>query len=137
MSDFYCRNCAAGNGWLNFTKPTNPTGTPYQLEKYIKHTKPTATYPINSVLHNPSAYHGYMIGAYVSGCVEVDRNGRITLDLDVGTVIGETHRRGVFERFDDAVKVLLPYAPHRVHLIPTASKEILNGRCARCGGPLT
>jgi hypothetical protein len=138
MSVFYCRECGAKNGLLNTATGFNPTGSPYQRVRFIKHTTPTGIYPINSVFDDPSftGYSGYLASAITLGCLEVDNWGRSNRVWDAGKRVGQTLDPNAAPRPDSAVKAVLPYSPTAVHAFSTASDLISSGRCASCGGPL-
>jgi len=77
MSQFFCHSCSV-SGLVTPAMPTSLTGTSYQLEKFIKHTAPTVTYPINSIFDDPTydTYSGYIVTGTISGLLEIDNYGR-------------------------------------------------------------
>ena len=135
MSDFYCHECAAKNGWMNVATEANLTGTPYQNGRFIKHTTPSGIYPIISVFDDPSysANSGYLASASMFGCLEVDDSGRRNLVWDAEKRVGQTFSGTTVLRADSAIKVVLPYNPRKIHLFPTASDLISRGQCVGCG----
>jgi len=78
MSEYYCHGCAVKNGLVKPTITASLTGSAYQLEKFIKHTAPTENYAINSVFDTADygKYRDYTISGALSGCVEIDNEGR-------------------------------------------------------------
>jgi len=135
MSVYYCHACAAIKGWMNAASPANLTGTPYQLEKYIKHTVPTGIYPVNSTFDDPGyeTYRSYVVNTSASGCLEVDGYGRRNLIWVAGQRIGATFQSGVLIRPDDAVRVVLYNNEWKIHTFPTTSDHVATQRCAECG----
>ena len=135
MSVYYCHRCAAINDIMNAASPANLIGTEYQLEKFIKHTAPTGTYPVNSIFHDPaySVYSTYVVSTTGSGCFEVDDLGRRNMIWIAGRDIGATFRNGVLVAPSDAVKVVWHDNVWKIHAFPTLSDQIETKRCVMCG----
>jgi hypothetical protein len=135
MSNYYCHSCAAISGWMSAASPTSLTGTTYQLEKFIKHTVPTGSYPFVSVFDDPNygAYRNYVVYTSGSGCLEIDDRGRRNLIWVAGMRVGATFENGVLKSPDDAVKVVLYDDEWKIHAYPTLSDHVETKRCVMCG----
>ena len=136
MADYYCHSCAAQRGLLN-PPPTGPVvGSTYQLAKYIKHTQPTARYPVQSVFDAPStqAYRDHILNALAAGSVEVDDAGRVNVVWAAGQQTGFLFAHGVLVQPQDAVKVVLSSNAARVHAYSANSTTFTFERCCECGG---
>ena len=134
MSEYYCHKCAAIKGLMNPASPTDLIGTPYQLDKFIKHTAPAGIYPVNSIFDNLdySAYRDYVVYTSGSGCFEIDDQGRSNLIWIAGRKIGATFHNGVLIAPDDAVRVVFHDNEWKIHAFPTLSDPIQTKRCALC-----
>ena len=135
MSTYYCHPCAAIKGWMSAASPSSLTGTPYQLEKFIKHTVPTISYPVLSIFDNPAydAYRNYIVYTSGSGCLEVDNKSRRNLIWVAGERVGATFENGVLKSPNDAVKVVLYDNEWKIHAYHTLSEYVETKRCAGCG----
>ena len=132
MTILLCRTC----GQLpNITIPSNPTATPFQQVKTIKHTSPTANYPINSRFDDPNDHAMYLTSGINHGVLSIDALGRTALVFDAGRRVGTTSAPG-FHRVESAVTVLCWENPLRVHAHPTAADLIRVGHCVKCGSAL-
>jgi hypothetical protein len=93
MSKYYCRSCAIASGLIDrsLLPSVNATGSPYQVDKFLKHTQ-TGYYGHGAVslFDNPSydTYKGYVISASLSGSLEVDDQNRRNLVVWAGQKIG-------------------------------------------------
>lgn len=135
VSDYYCHNCMVSASAITPASPADLTGTQYQLEKFIKHTIPSASYPINSVFSDPSfqTYRDYIVNTNASGCLEIDDQGRKNLVWFAGSPVGVTVQNGSAMVPNNAVKVVYPEDEKRMHAFPTASSEIQTRTCRVCG----
>ena len=138
MDDYYCRECAAKNGFPNIPSGFDPTGTPYQIEKFWKHTRPTGIYAVNSVYDDPSpaAYSGCLASGLAHGFWQVDGSGRTAMVWYAGKRVGQTNFKNSPPRPDSAIVIPHPYSPTSAHHYSTASDAILQGQCKMCGRPL-
>jgi len=81
MSKYYCHKCAEILDLLPANTELNYTGSIVQLDKFIKHTMPTASYKINSVFqtNDYDQFKNYMVNSICSGSVEIDNLGRMNI----------------------------------------------------------
>ena len=100
VSEYYCHRCSVMLGLVKPEVPESLTGTSYQLEKFIKHTAPTGTYPINSLFSDPSyeRYRDFVATTIVSGSAYIDDRGRSNLLYFAGDKIGATYEMAHKER---------------------------------------
>jgi hypothetical protein len=133
---YYCHTCAIKSGKLNPADPIELTGTQYQLEKFIKHTAPSTTYPLNSIFTGPASesYRNYIVTAVASGCVQIDGN-QTNIVWVASATTGFTFRNGTFVAYDDAVKVVFHDDQFKIHGFPIGSAEISSATCIGCGKP--
>ena len=102
--------------------PSSLTDTAYKLDKFIKHTAPSASavYPINSVFDD-ATYHaieGHIVNTIASGFLEIDDRGRHSHIWYAGSRIGAEYHNGVFVAPTDGVKVVLFEDDTKVHAFP-------------------
>jgi hypothetical protein len=121
--------------------PANPvslTGTSYQLGKFIKHTAPTGTYPLNSIFDDPtySTYCDYVVTGTASGYLEMDNNNRKSFTWYAGQRTGAEYQNGVFVAPTSGVKIVLPENDSKLHAFPIAASPNSISYCAYCGKPL-
>jgi hypothetical protein len=118
--------------------PVSLTGTSYQLEKFIKHTTPTGTYPINSVFSDPSyeKYRDYVVTTTISGSVSIDDQGRIDLLYFAGDEIGATYINGHLLIPTDTVVVVFHDNEWKLHAFPVSSNSFQQSICQNCGAPI-
>lgn len=119
---------------MNPADPIELTGTQYQLEKFIKHTTPSTTYPLNSVFTGPASesYRNYIVTAVASGCVQIDGNRTNVVWVATATT-GFTYHNGKFVAYDDAVKVVFHDDLFKIHGFPIGSAEFGSATCIACG----
>jgi hypothetical protein len=136
MSIYCCHNC----GHSRFGSPS--TGklldTPYQLEKFIKHTIPSTGYDRASVFRDPStqAFGNYWVNARASGCYEIDDMGRCNIIWFASSTVGDLYENGKAGLPEDAVKLVLFSNPQRMHAYPVSSTTVSTGFCSDCGGTI-
>lgn len=137
MNQYYCHACAIRCGKLKPADPIELTGTQYQLEKFIKHTAPSTTYPLNSVFTGPASesYRNYIVTAVASGCVQIDGN-RTNIVWVASATTGFTSRNGSFVARNDAVKVVFHDDQFKIHGFPSGSTEFGSATCIDCGKPV-
>ena len=134
MTTRYCHECSAKNGWLS-APPSALTSSAYQLEKFFKHTvRPTGSGVI-TIFDDPSLknYAEYSVHTAVSGSLEVDAQGGHNIVWIAAKSPGSLFVNGALQGGVDAVKLVLPHDPAKVHLFPTASADIAASACASCG----
>ena len=138
MGTFLCHSCAAERGILDITLSGSVTGTEYQLEKYIKHTAPSGSYPVNSVFDSPDSamYSNFIVATMASGCVELDDQGRTNLVYFAGDKTGARYEHGEFVCDVSGVKVVLAHDGARVHGFPTGIGNLGPRYCDACGCPV-
>lgn len=125
-------------GLVNPEVPESLTGTSYQLEKFIKHTAPTGTYPINSLFSDPSyeRYRDFVATTIVSGSAYIDDQGRINLLYFAGDKIGVTYENGQLLIPADTVEVVLHNNKWKIHAFPANSNSFQQTTCQNCGSPV-
>lgn len=138
MPQYFCHVCSSALGLVTPANPASLTGTYYQLEKYIKHTAPTGTYPINSIFDDPSyaTYSGYIVTGTISGLMEIDDIGRKNFIWYAGQQTGAEYLNGVFVAPTSGVKIVLPEDDAKLHAFPITAQPGLINYCANCGKPL-
>lgn len=131
---YLCHACAARQSLLH-APPTDPLATPYQLEKYIKHTVPDPTWQVQSVFDQPDRqqYRGYVVESLSAGSVEVDRWGRINVVWVASEYLGFRYEEGRLIVPQDAVKVVRSSATGYVHAFPVGSTNFTTQTCRDCG----
>jgi hypothetical protein len=132
---FYCHECAARMKLMNPVNPENFAGTPYQLEKFIKHTAPTDSYPVVSIFDDSDyeSYRTYIVNTSGSGCLMIDDQGRSNLIWVAGYQVGVTFKGDKPILPDDAIKVVFHNNEWKIHAFPIISDPIITKRCANCG----
>jgi hypothetical protein len=125
-------------GLISASIPGTLTGTPYQLEKYIKHTSPTGSYPVNSVFDDPGydSYRDYVVSATCSGSAWVDDSGRTNVLWLAGSPIGAVWCHGQLALSADTVLIVLQNDHWRLHAFPVDSAQFGTAHCAQCGKPV-
>jgi len=136
MPVYYCHDCASSMGELRDVCSSGPFSSTYQLDKYIKHTVPSSSYAIQSILDDTSAtlYRNYIVNAAASGSVEFDDYGRKNIIYVASTGgIGTTFKNGRFVRSNNMIKVVLPSDPNKIHAFTDSSTNYSTAFCASCG----
>lgn len=138
MSTFYCHQCSVALGIVSPEIPDSLTGTTYQLEKYIKHTAPIGTYPVNSVFLDSSydGYRNYIVTATVSGSACFDDRGHLNLVYFAGKEIGATYEGGHLVVPADTVVVVFHDNEWKLHGFPVDSGRFTPATCQNCGAPI-
>ena len=111
--------------------------TDYQLEKFVKHHVLDPSQWVVSIFGDPAigAYQNWVVNSVSSGCVTFDSRGYSYIFV-AGREVGLTYKQGSFYTVGDAVKVVYPGDPGRVHAYPLSSHVVAAQSCARCGGPV-
>ena len=132
---YYCHRCAAQRGYLQDVYTSDPLQSPYQLDKFIKHTVPFS-HPSASVFNNTSTgeYASYVVDAAASGAVELDAYGRRNFVWLAGRPTGFSYKDGALVGPTDGVKVVLSSEATRVHAFPIKAADLVTRMCACCGG---
>lgn len=136
MSRYYCHKCSIEQGIIpGNVEEFNPTGSTYQLEKFIKHTIPPTVSGNISVfdITEHKKYKDYIVNTLASGSVEIDDHGRTNIVWFAGQTTGWEYKDGEFQCEDDAVKVVLHDDEIRIHGFPTGSARISPKTCMNCG----
>lgn len=141
MSTYYCRRCAPGKG-INInplTESANLTGGVggYQLDKFLKHNK-TGYYAqgVTSLFNNGdyASYKSYVIGATLSGYVEIDNSFRQNLILIAGKPVGYSYDpQGGILYPEYGVKVVLFKDDAKIHAFTFDTSKVAGVCCAQCG----
>ena len=138
MPVYYCHNSTDALCLLR-DFPVQPSiGTTYQLDKYLKHTVPSAQYPLQSVFKSPSTeeYGRYIVDAGGAGPVEIDDVGRKNAIFVAGSNSGFRYEYGQLTQPLDAVKIVLSSSTGKIHAYPEGSTNFSTQRCAECGCPI-
>ncbi|MEI6122331.1 MAG: hypothetical protein WCQ95_01760 [Bacteroidota bacterium] len=135
MSNYYCHQCAEILGFLPANNVLNYTGSAVQLDKFIKHTMPTASYKINSIFQSNDyvQYKDYMVNSICSGSVEIDNFGRMNIVWIAGEKTGATYITGSFITDNNSVKVVKSWDCNEIHGYPTSSDDLELKICSNCG----
>jgi len=130
--DYYCPDCANSLGLLPRKMPPSLFNSSYQIGKVEKHTTLTATSGWLSIFTSatPEAYHGYVLSAVLSGCVEVDQKGKQFIWF-ADTPPGITHKDGQYHASANAVRVVWPENDTKVHAYPV-DLSTPPKRCTSC-----
>lgn len=135
LNTYLCYRCARSAGYSTNAETELLLESDYQLEKFLKHTRPPRIYHLNSLFSDPSTnvYRDYVVNAAAAGSVEIDSLDRVNFIWLAGSVVGATYQEGKFDYSDDAVKIVLPFDDDRIHAFPMSSTSITNVSCAKCG----
>jgi hypothetical protein len=114
---------------------SDPLQSPYQLDKFIKHTVPLS-HPSASIFNSTSTgeYASYVVDAAASGAVELDAYGRRNFIWLAGRPTGFSYKDGALVEPTDGVKVVLSSEATRVHAFPVKAANLVTRMCASCGG---
>jgi len=145
MSTYYCRSCAIALGHIDRSLLPSVNlisdHSGYQLDKYLKHTQ--SGYWVNgavSLFSNPDYenYKTYVIGATISGCLEIDNSNRKNLVFWAGERIGCYYdpTTGAVIYPESGVKVVLYKDEAKIHGFTNNPSGMLGVTCSSCGGPL-
>ena len=132
---YYCHKCAQQLGLTNDLPTGKVIQTPYQYNKYLKHTVEGSTYRIHSIFSDPStsAYADHIVNAMCEGAVEIDDFGRKNIIWCAGRHTGFRYESGKLIRPSDAVKVVLSSDINLVHAFPENSTTFNTEACSECG----
>jgi len=138
MQGDLCWTYANAEGYLASVQTSNLLGTSYQLDKFVKHTRPTWVIGVNSVFNDPttSAYQKYIVNSAASGSVATDRWCLVTFVWYAGKMVGATYKNGVYQFSNDAVKIVLPYNAQKVHAYSVSTTGYRALGCAKCTRPI-
>jgi len=135
-SQFFCHSCAIRLGHIQSVTTTSPnlTGSAYQFGKYIKHTMPCNYAGVLSVFDRPDYldYQKYTVSGLLSGCCEIDTQGRANLIWYAGRHVGMTFKNGRYFCPDDAIKVVLQHDITLIHTFPANYELHCISRCLDC-----
>lgn len=135
---YYCHACGVLLGLWKPVAPLTLTDPTYQLGKYFKHTVPASVAGLNGVFTAPGSetYARYIVTTIASGHVQVDDCGRTNIVWVASEQTGIQYKGGVFVGATDAVKVVLPHDPAKIHGFPIRMCELKASRCVKCGSPV-
>ena len=116
----------------------NLTGTNYQLEKYIKHTKPPTQKGLITILENPDyeSYRGYIVTGTISGMLQIDNRDRKNFIWYGGYQTGFEYIDGNYVAPVSGIKIVCPEDDQHIHAYPVAGISGLIYNCTLCGKPL-
>jgi len=142
MSIYYCRNCAITRGDINqsLIPAANLTGDAngYQLDRFLKHTE-TGYYTggVVSLFKKPEYdyYKTYILGASISGCLEIDDKNRKNIVYWAGEKIGCSYDpiSGQVVYPESGVRVVLYEDDAKIHGFTCNPTGMLVSSCASCG----
>lgn len=134
-----CWQCSNSLGYSVGLDPATVLNSTYQLDKFVKHTRPMWTVSgINSVFSDPStqAYAQYVVSSAASGSVALDRFGQASFIWYAAVTVGATYKNGSYLFSNDAVKLVLPYQETKLHAYSVSSTGYNALRCFRCNEPI-
>lgn len=136
MSKYYYHKCAEILDLIPANTEFNYTGSIVQLAKFIKHTMPTASHKINSVIQSNdyNQFKNYMVNSICSGSVEIDNQGRMNIVWVAGEKTGATYLNGSFLTDNNSVKVVKSWDCNEIHGYPTSSSDLELKIYSNCGG---
>jgi hypothetical protein len=136
-AQYYCHSCAINLGFITplSTLTPNVTGSNYQFGKYLKHTMPESYAGVLSIFNRPEyvEYQNFTVSGSLSGCCEVDSDGRTNLIWYAGRHIGMTFKDGKYYCPDDSIKVVLHHDLTLIHTFPINYELHYINRCLNCG----
>jgi hypothetical protein len=137
MSTYYCHLCCRTLGLIAPADASAINASGYVLEKFIKHTAPTGTYPVNSVFDNTDwhKYKDYAVVTAASGCLEIDDQNRKNLIYFAGERTGLRYDNGQFTCPCSGVKLVRAENVTRLHPFPSDFHPE-SRQCANCGVPV-
>lgn len=137
MSQYYCTECY---NLLGLVSPPNPvtlnlTGTPYQLEKFLKHTISTGTHGNSFLFSDPSylKYRDYFVTGTLAGYLEIDDKSRKNLIWYAGKETGLKYEDGKFVAPTTGVKIVLLQNTKYIHAFPIQGYSGTVVSCQNCG----
>jgi hypothetical protein len=145
MSTYYCRSCAIALGHIDrsLLPSVNLTGdaSGYQLYKYLKHTSTGYYYGgAVSLFSNPDYenYKTYVVGATISGCLEINDKNRKNLVFWAGQQIGCYYdpTSGAVVYPESGIRIALYQDEAKIHGFTCDPTGMLASCCACCGGPI-
>jgi hypothetical protein len=109
MATYFCHECARASGRLPSLPPTL-TGSVYQVDKFLKHTRVPSVSDagVVSVFDNPDHDYilNYAITASVSGTLQIDDHGRENMIWIAGERTGWRYEDGRLVQPENAVKLV-------------------------------
>lgn len=145
MNTYYCRNCATSMGDIKYSllQSVNLTGdsSGYQLDKFLTHSQLGYAPRTGVSVFNSPKYDDYrdlVIGAYNSGCLEVDFRNRKNITYWAGSGIGNYQVSGSPTPLyvESGVRVVLFDDLEKIHGFTCNPTGMLGACCAGCGGSL-
>ena len=138
MPKMFCHKCTLQLGIVHPASPASLTATDYQLGKFLKHTAPSSSYPINGIFDDPSyeQYESYVVSALSSGSALVLDDGGVSMLWAAGRDIGIKVEEGKAAIPADTVTVVLVDDEFHIHAYPDASSYFRVANCVSCGVPI-
>ena len=137
---YYCRQCADHLKIIDTSiSAIEPTGSPYQLEKFMKHTLPGhyKKWTTSSIFKDPAfaTYSDWIVHTLASGCVEVDARNRVNHLYFAGEETGYSYDpTGKKVNYPESgVKVVLHDNDDRIHAFSINPTIDTTSLCANCG----
>jgi hypothetical protein len=135
-----CNRCASSKGLLPYYDPatTSLTGSTYQFEKFIDHTRTGARSGEVVSIYLETGYEPYVknfFSALHSGSYHVDGKGRESLSFVLSGGVGfswdDVNKKPLY--VENAVRVVCFRDDAKVHHYPIASSGIAPSFCDDCG----
>lgn len=138
MAQNLCYRCARSAGYSTNAEIELLLDSQYQVEKFIKHTRPDRIFHINSIFADSSsdAYREFVINAAAAGSVEIDDRGKPNFIWVAGEEVGATYEDGILHYPADAIKLVLPFDSLKIHAFPIGSSSVSERTCSNCGAPI-
>lgn len=116
---------------------SEPLGSQYQLEKFIKHTVRELFGDVVSVFDSTSTgrYAEYTAGAS-SGAVEFDDYGRRNIVILGGHPTAYAYKDRRLEGPQDGAKVVSSSEAGSIHAFPIDASRLRTETCVNCGHPV-
>jgi hypothetical protein len=137
MPRYYCNQCGVRRGLVR-PVPDNLISTPYQLEKFAKHTVLDPQEKLVSTFRSSSTgeYGGLVVGAMNAGSVELDDLGRTNVICRAVKPTGDLYSKGQFIQVQAALCVVLTSSTGEVHAFPDSDARYAHKICEDCGAAI-
>ena len=138
MTKHYCHKCTLELGIITPSIPVSLSGSSYQLNKFMKHTAPKNSYPLNGIFNDPSyeRYANYVVTTLASGSSCILDDGRINMYWVAGSTIGAQIEGNKPVVDADTITVVFADDVYRIHAFPTVSSNMGITNCENCGVPI-
>jgi len=112
--------------------------TPYQLDKFAKHTILDPQLKLVSTFRSDSTgeYRDLVVSAVNAGSVEIDDRGRTNVICRATKPTGDLYRRGRPVQIQTALCVVLTSDTGEIHAFPDSDTRYTQQLCEDCGAPI-